>query len=168
MAALQPLDLAALRVELTRTGARWRSSDTTISLLEESDRRRLLGVPLPVSKEVDRLITQAQAIAPSGGNGNGASRVSAAGDAAGLATQFNARNVGGADYTTPIRNQGGCGSCVAFGTLGAIETTAAFQRGQPDLNLDLSEQHLFFVLGAATGASCANGWWPQQAYQPLQ
>jgi C1A family cysteine protease len=170
MAALQPLDLAALRVELTRSGARWASSDTTITQLEEKDRRRLLGVPLPATTEVDRLITQAQAIAPSGGNGNGngAARAAGAGDAVGLATYFNARNVGGADYTTPIRNQGGCGSCVAFGTLGAIETTAAFQRGQPDLNLDLSEQHLFFVLGPPTGASCANGWWPANAYAALQ
>jgi C1A family cysteine protease len=37
------------------------------------------------------------------------------------------------------------------------------QRGNPGLAIDLSEAHLFFCHGPATGASCSNGWWPVDA-----
>jgi len=50
------------------------------------------------------------------------------------------RNVGGTNYVTAIRNQGGCGSCVAFGTLGSFESVIKV-RGGP--TTDLSEAHLF-------------------------
>jgi C1A family cysteine protease len=164
MADVKPLDLGALRVELDRTGAPWRSVDTTVAMLEEKDRRRLLGVPAPDSAEAERLITQAEAIAPHYGNGNGGGPAMATNGVAAIGASFDARNVYGLSYVTPVKNQGGCGSCVSFGTVATIETTAAFTRGQPDLKLDLSEQHLFFVLGAATGASCASGWWPEHAF----
>jgi hypothetical protein len=70
MAELKALDLTQLRTELVRQSAPWRSVDTTIAMLEEQDRRRLLGVPTPPKTEADRIIQQAEAIqAVSGGNG---------------------------------------------------------------------------------------------------
>jgi C1A family cysteine protease len=165
MAEHNALDLNALRTELARSGARWRAVDTTVAMADETVRRRLLGVPLPEAGEAERLIAQAKALHQPGGNGAGPT---AADGGIGLATSFDARNVNGANYVTAIKDQEWCGSCVAFGTLATLETTAAFQRGQPGLELDLSEQHLFFVLGPATGASCANGWWPEFAYAACQ
>jgi C1A family cysteine protease len=161
MAQDRPLDLAALRVEIDRQGARWRSVDTTIALLEEEDRRRRLGVPLPAEHEVEQIQSRAKALAkmPIGIGADGGGGV-----ADGIGASFDARRVGGNSYVTPIKNQGGCGSCVAFGTIATVETTAAFQRGQPGLKVDLSEQQLFFVEGASTGASCSNGWWPEHAF----
>ncbi len=153
------VDLRSLRVELERQGAPWRSVDTTTAMLQERDRRVLLGVPLPDEEEVARITSDAAALDPlitSGGPG-------AAGDG-GIGAQFDARNASGSSYVTPVKNQGSCGSCVAFGTVATLETTAAFQRGQPQLKLDLSEQQLFFVHGKASGASCANGWWPEHAF----
>jgi C1A family cysteine protease len=168
MAELKALDLTELRTELVRQNAPWRSVDTTIAMLEEQDRRRLLGVPAPPKTEADRIIQQAEAIqAVSGGNGraaegNGHSAI------AGIGASFDSRNVGGSSYVTPIKNQLNCGSCVAFGTCAATEVTAGYLRGQPGLQLNLSEQQLFFVHGPATGASCANGWWPEHAFSALQ
>jgi hypothetical protein len=84
MAEIKALDLTELRAEIAKQGARWRSVDTTITLLDETDRRRLLGVPLPSKTETDRLVQQAAAIHPSSsGNGhaplsNGAGAVTAA------------------------------------------------------------------------------------------
>lgn len=168
MAELKALDLNQLRTELIRQSAPWRSVDTTIAMLEEQDRRRLLGVPTPPKTETERIIQQAEAIqAVSGGNGaaaggNGHAAI------AGIGAAFDARNVGGTSYVTPVRNQLNCGSCVAFGACATVETTAGYTRGQPGLQLNLSEQQLFFVHGPATGASCANGWWPEHAFAALQ
>jgi C1A family cysteine protease len=165
MAEQKSLDLGELRVELQRQAATWRSVDTTIAMLDESDRAILLGVPLPSDPaEIERVIETSKAIAPRYGNGTAPSAGNGAGATVGAAAAFDARNVGGSNYVTPIKDQRGCGSCVAFGTLAAVETTAAFRRRQPAMQLDLSEQHLFFVLGPASGASCANGWWPAHAY----
>lgn len=46
------------------------------------------------------------------------------------------------DWTTPIKNQGDCGSCWAFGAIAAFESVYNLQNGNPDLDIDLSEQFL--------------------------
>jgi len=52
---------------------------------------------------------------------------------------------------------------VAFGTIAAMETTAAFTRRVPSMKLDLSEAHLFYTHGGSVGRNCANGWLPAPA-----
>jgi len=52
------------------------------------------------------------------------------------------RNIDGKDYTSPIRDQGNCGSCYAFGPISALETIYNIQNNDPDLDIDLSEQFL--------------------------
>ena len=79
--------------------------------------------------------------------------------------QLDWRNVKGQDYTTPARDQSNCGSCVAFGTIGAIEGTYQVFRKQPGSGIDLSEAQLFYCIGPQSGASCDNGWWPDDAYK---
>ncbi len=75
------------------------------------------------------------------------------------AASFDWRNVNGLNYVTPIRDQGGCGSCVAFGTLATVEAKFRIQRGNPSLAVDLSEASLFFCIGPSSGASCSGGWY---------
>jgi len=58
------------------------------------------------------------------------------------ADHFDWRYVNGADYVTPVRNQGPCGSCWAFAAVGALESKFEITFDDPDMNLDLSEQHL--------------------------
>ena len=38
-----------------------------------------------------------------------------------LPDEFDWRNVDGKNYVSPVRDQGGCGSCYAFGTLAMFE-----------------------------------------------
>jgi len=52
------------------------------------------------------------------------------------------RTVDGYDWTTPIKHQGNCGSCWAFGALGALESRIKLAAGNPGLIPDLSEQYL--------------------------
>jgi C1A family cysteine protease len=65
----------------------------------------------------------------------------------------------GENWVGPIRDQGACGACVAFGTVATIETQARIQSNQPNWNIDLSEADLFYC----GGAKCAEGWWPTYA-----
>jgi len=54
---------------------------------------------------------------------------------------------------TPVKNQGSCGSCWAFGTIGAME--AAYKK-KYGTTLDLSEQYL--VSCNTLGYGCDGGW----------
>lgn len=60
---------------------------------------------------------------------------------------------------TPVRNQGPCGSCWAFATLGAYEGSYLIRN---KIATDESEQHLVTCAVKANGqdaGSCAGGWW---------
>ena len=56
-----------------------------------------------------------------------------------LPARFDWRDTGG-NFTTPIRDQGWCGSCWAFAALGAVESLYEIAANDPALQLDLSEQ----------------------------
>jgi len=56
-------------------------------------------------------------------------------------------------YATPIKNQGSCGSCWAFATIGAMEAAIKKRKG---LTYDLSEQYL--VSCNSYGYGCDGGW----------
>ena len=91
---------------------------------------------------------------------------------AALADTYDWRDVGGLDYMTPVQNQGPVGTCWAFAAVGALEAKFDIGWNNPDLNLNLSEQHLIcddsysyfyggynYYLGGITGgyefAACA-------------
>lgn len=70
-----------------------------------------------------------------------------------IPASFDWRNASGKNYMTPVKNQGGCGSCWAFGTTEEVEAEAnAYYNTQ--LNLDLSEQD---VLSCSGGGTCSGG-----------
>ena len=69
----------------------------------------------------------------------------------GLPEAFNWCDQGGC---TPVRDQGFCGSCWAFATVGALESNIKIQDG---LQNDLSEQYL--VSCNTEGWGCDGGWW---------
>jgi C1A family cysteine protease len=144
------LDLAQLRSTLEREGAPWEMAYTSMTALNEEERVVRLGVPLPetdlTALESDR---DERAAAVRG----------AKAEAVGAPVAFDLRNVGGANYSTSVKDQGGCGSCVAFGTVATIEHVTRFTRGTPNLAIDLSEAHAYYCYGRADGARCSTGWW---------
>ncbi|UCH51196.1 MAG: DUF333 domain-containing protein, partial [Chloroflexota bacterium] len=78
------------------------------------------------------------------------------GTTASLPDHFDWRDKDGWDWMTPVRNQGLCGSCWAFSAVGVVEPQYNIRYGNPNLDLDLSEQYLVsdcFVLG-----NCDGGW----------
>jgi len=62
---------------------------------------------------------------------------------------------------TPVKNQGGCGSCWAFGTTGAIESAWAIKTGSL---LSVAEQQLVDCAGPFGNQGC-NGGLPSQAFE---
>ena len=84
------------------------------------------------------------------------------------------------EYCTPIKDQGLCGACTAFGTIGAME---ALLNIVSSVKVDLSESHLFFcadgdcftgaymhkVLDRAKDYICREECWPYKPYnQPCK
>jgi len=66
------------------------------------------------------------------------------------------------NYVTPVRYQEKCGSCVAFGTLAALESAIRIHARDPNQVVDLSEADLFYCHAAAQGRRCTGlltGWW---------
>lgn len=148
--------LQELQSLLLKESAGWQAVHNSLLDLDESQQSRLLGVnppggpPTEAEKEAS-LRASAAAHALAAGAGVGA-----------YPATFDWRNVGGNNYITPIRNQGNCGSCVAFGSLAGVEAKIRIWKGSPGYNIDLSEAHLFYCLkGDPNG--CINGWWPDDA-----
>lgn len=69
---------------------------------------------------------------------------------------FNWHNIDGEDWMTPVRHQGSCGSCWAFGVIGAFEACVNIQKNDPNFNIDLSEQHL--VSECCSAGDCRGGY----------
>lgn len=59
-----------------------------------------------------------------------------------LPAKFDWRNVNGKNYTTPAKDQGGCGSCWIFCVTGAVESIIKIVEQNPNKEINLSEQHI--------------------------
>ncbi|MCX7958774.1 MAG: hypothetical protein N3B13_06980, partial [Deltaproteobacteria bacterium] len=60
----------------------------------------------------------------------------------------------GFNWMTPVRDQGSCGSCWAFSTLGSLEAVIKMYNSDPFMDLDLSEQEL---VSCTASGSCTYG-----------
>jgi hypothetical protein len=74
------------------------------------------------------------------------------------ASEFSWKNRHGEDWVTPVKNQGGCNACWAFGTTAAAELLVNLYYNR-HLDYDLSEQNII----SCTEGSCNDGGEPQQA-----
>jgi C1A family cysteine protease len=143
------LDLSEVQREIAARGLRWRAGPTNLSDLPLREQGRRLGLVLDEARR-QRLV----------GLLDGATCPLCA-----FPPAWDWRSVEGKDWTTPVRDQGACGSCVAFAVVGAVESMVRYAGGDPERAVDLSEAHLFFC---GSGPSCAKGWWPEEALDYLR
>lgn len=141
------ISLAEVRRRITATGLAWESAETDLSRSMAKGTFRALGFA-PRGKE------------PSGGSG-GPSRQAFAFATGELPTAIDWRSVNNADWTTAVRDQGPCGSCVAFATCAVLESRARIRTQNPHMEISLSVAHLFFCNGPKDG--CEAGWQPASA-----
>src|SRR5271166_4064785 len=166
------VDLATLQQQIKSLGLHWTAGETTNSNHTEAQAKRRAGyVPGPndisleraeqVARDAEVIERQKLALRAAG-----APTLAGAGGAAGGGppASYDWRNVGGKNYVTPIEDQGGCGSCVAFGSIAALETLVRIAHRDPNLAVDLSEAQLFFCYGPSNGAGkCPDGGWNADA-----
>jgi C1A family cysteine protease len=150
------LGLSQIRSYLSEAGDPWEAGVTSLSSLSFEEQQNHLGVtPPPGEPTVEQIAQQESQMR--------ATMMAAAMGAVGAPAVYDLRDVGGKDYVTPVKDQKSCGSCVAFGVVGTVESTLRVQRNDPNLAVDLSEAHLFFCHARARGRNCSTGWWPNEA-----
>jgi len=131
-------ELSEIRKAIKEKGAKWEAGETSVSKLSPEERRKLCGA----IREERKL----KGLRARGEDPPDVSKL----------FPWDWRNRNGLNWTTPIRNQASCGSCVAFGTVGALEANIKIYANNHWLPLNLSEQHLFSC-GRGPGG-CAHGW----------
>jgi C1A family cysteine protease len=120
--------------------ARWKAKNSPLDKLSAEQKAQMMGIvppePLPTTTTRDLIGDQAY----------------------NYPTVKDWRNVNGINYLTPVKAQGLCQSCVAFSICAVVETTVKIAQKKPDLDIDLSEAHLFYC--NSINNPCQNGWWP--------
>ncbi|MGL4743155.1 MAG: C1 family peptidase [Dermatophilaceae bacterium] len=163
-------ELAQTREAVASSDSTWQVRETRMTRLPADDRSIRLGVPAPTAADVAARAGQPEQMAAAAADTAGlrvtANELVAAGGSApaALPAAFDLRDVAGRSFVTGPKDQGGCGSCVAFGVVGAMESTVEYTRGAPDFEPDLSEAHLFYVHALARGYTCATGSWPDDLF----
>jgi C1A family cysteine protease len=150
------LALGAIKKAILDSDARWEAQETSFAKMAKEERLLLLGyVPGPG----DPSLEERESVAKSNLMAFEAMAVAEVGYPA----SYDLRNVAGQNFITSIKNQGGCGSCVAFGVAATVEGTFRRQRNNPGLAVDYSEAQLFYCYARSQGRNCSNGWWPNNA-----
>lgn len=150
------MDPIKLQAAIDLANAGWQAGETTVSRLSPEEQRLLCGyIPGPGEpslEEQERMASSKYA----------AFQATAAASSFGYPAAYDLRTGG---FVTNVKDQGGCGSCVAFGTIATIEATFRRQRNNPNLDINLSEAHLYYCYAKSQGRTCANGWWPDKAME---
>ena len=142
--------ITTLQAAIDENNGGWIAGETTVSGLSEYEKMALSGARIAALPPGATVVRPARTDVS-------ATRVSATGVTAGA---FDWRDKDGENWVTPVRSQGSCGSCWAFSAIGVVESAARIYANNPDLNIDLSEQHL--VSDCCSAGSC-NGGWPDWA-----
>jgi C1A family cysteine protease len=124
-------------------GARFTVKENWLTKLPLKERKRVLGLSYLPNRQLKHAAARPMTPAP---------------------TSVDWRNMNGVNWVGPVLDQGQCGSCVAFATVGTLETQYSIANGQTWLHPSFSPQMLF----NCGGASCDMGWDPDSSTSYLQ
>ncbi len=148
-------EINSIRRMINEKRLSWLAGETSLSRLAKKEKMSYLGLVVPEDEKtnmqelLDRESTRKYERKP----------------AFIYPVEWDWRQVSSRNWTTPIRDQKQCGSCVAFATIALIESNLEIFRRNPDLNPDLSEADLFF---RGCGNCCNRGWFFNQALKYAQ
>ena len=137
--------------------AHWEVGETSMTRLPAEEREARLGfTPPPGEPSLEEM----HAAMESGE----AAREDVPAASVGAPASFDLRNVGGKIVRHgESRTKAVAGRAWHSEAAASVESTAAYERRDPSLVLDLSEAQLFYCWGKAEGRNCGNGWWPERA-----
>ena len=128
----------AIQKAIDANGGNWTAGETPVSELTVEEKRQLCGArigPIPDDAQFAQPPVRA---------------------CAAYAESFDWRNKDGKDWVTPVKSQSSCGSCWAFSAIGVVEAAVNIYANDPDIDMDLSEQHL--VSDCCSAGNCGGGW----------
>jgi len=131
-------ELEYIQSALQSSGARWTAGETSVSRLSAQERKSRLGALKPLMTGNEMFLA------------NKSDKVMV------LPPSFDWRNNNGENFVTPVRNQGGCGSCWAFAATAALESVTLIAQRTPGIDLNLSEQIL--VSTCSSAGDCGGGY----------
>ena len=141
-------NIARIQAEIDAAGLSWTAGKTSMTALTQEEFRARL-IPLDQYK---KMMEEARATLPTEGpwprDFAPDSPMPPPEDAV-----FDWSDVSGEDWTSPVKDQGQCGSCTIFAGVAAIEGAINVSAQDPDLDWDLSEQNLL----DCTSVTCESG-----------
>jgi C1A family cysteine protease len=144
--AFAAMDVDSINKTLQEKNATWTAKRSWVTDLSQSEVQRMLGVkdmktlPAATFRSSDKTLRMSSR------------------------DVMDWRNYQGQNWVGPIMDQGNCGSCVAFATIGTLEVQMNVSQKLPWLNKQYSPQALF----NCGGGSCNSGWQPAEASSYLQ
>ena len=140
-------DAQAINQAIRNRGVHWTVGETSVSRLSPEEQAKRCGAFLEAVPDGERMAVPVSKIL--------------------LPAHFDWRDVAGDNWTTPIRDQGSCGSCWDFSAIGVLEALLDIASGNPadTPDEDLSEQ---YVLSCCIYCGSCGGGGTGSAFQFLQ
>jgi len=152
----EKISLETIRASIKERGAEWQAARTSVSELSVEKQKSILTL-IPTRQEL-QMVSKLDLDKPLGAPRRvpRESRIPKSGSV-GLPTSIDWRNVNGVNWATPIKDEGIYAACVAFGTLGALESLLKIRVYQdPNVTIDLSEAHLHLCSGGGHMNVCCD------------
>jgi C1A family cysteine protease len=138
------LNVAAIIATIEEKKLPWTAEANELTALPAAERIKRLGV-LVTDAELAQMAQATQQLAAQ-------EQALVTAPAVGAPAAVDWRNNNG-NWVSPVKNQGGCGSCVSFCSCAVMESAVKITLGQSSYAIDLSEAFMQFC----GGGSC-NGW----------
>jgi C1A family cysteine protease len=137
------MSLSAVLKAIKTKNSTWTASETPLSKLPETARKRMLGLIVSEEELAKNKVEIATANALAKKTGFAAP------------AKCDWRKQNGKNWITPVKDQKQCGACVAFSVCAVMETRARIKANNANLAVNLSENQLFFC---GCPKCCNVGW----------